>query len=239
MKKNDIDRLFSADGFALLSYPIKEFDFAAIIKKWFDVDDLTKIHEDGQYEEIFSKEEDQKTHWHKIFYEKNEQDPSFNNLYKKFLEEAIKPTRRGGRIVYQRSPTFRVHLCGNVAVGDWHRDKDYRDKDWHEKVKEKNFYLPLTETNEENTIWAETEEDKEDYSPFLLEYGEYGECLEWDAKNLKHGNKVNNSGKTRVSVDFRVIDEENYVASDQTSIDAKFPFAIRDKDCPNGYYDIM
>jgi len=235
MKNNDIDRLFRADNFTLLNYPTKEFDFAAIVKKWFDVDDLTEIHKHGEYEEIFSKEEDQKTHWHKIFYEKNEQDPSFSNLYKKFLEEVIKPTRKG-RIVYQRSPTFRVHLCGNIAVGDWHKDKEYRDKDWHEKVKEKNFYLPLTKTNEENTIWAETKEDKEDFFPFLLKHGE---CLEWDAKNLKHGNKINNSGKTRVSIDFRVIDEEDYVPSNQTSIDAKFPFAIRDENCPNGYYDII
>ena len=68
---------------------------------------------------------------------------------------------------------------------------------------------------------------------------EPGEGLEWDAKNLKHGNKINNSGKTRVSIDFRVIDEEDYVPSNQTSIDAKFPFAIRDENCPNGYYDII
>ena len=105
----------------------------------------------------------------------------------KFLEDKIKP-RFGEEIVYQKIPPFRVHLPGNVSVGEFHKDKHYRDGDWADKVQELNYFVPLTKAYGTNTVWAETEEDLGDYKEIR---GEYGECVEWEASKLTHGNKQN------------------------------------------------
>ena len=112
-------------------------------------------------------------------------------------------------------------------MGEWHKDKDYRDLSWALKVKETNYYLPLTSTNTQNTIWVESEEDKGDYKPILATYGE---CVEWDASNLTHGNKQNISNKTRVSVDFRVIPESRYLDDNRLTVNTSTTFTL------GGYY---
>lgn len=53
----------------------------------------------------------------------------------------------GENLVYQARPTLRVCFPGNKAVGDWHRDSDY-----NHPIEEINLWVPLTETNEGNTI---------------------------------------------------------------------------------------
>ena len=205
-----------------ITYSTREYDFESLIKKWLQVDDLYKLHELKKYS-MFSREKDQSSKWHKIFYSNIRSEGTFYQLYEQFLSQIIKPRYNGEDIVYQRIPTFRVHLAGNIAVGEYHKDKFYRKKEWAEKVKETNYYLPFTDTNESNTIWSESQEDKEDFSPMLLKYGE---CMEWDGSNLMHGNKVNDSQETRVSVDFRVMPRSMYVDSDQTTINTKTRFAI-------------
>jgi ectoine hydroxylase-related dioxygenase (phytanoyl-CoA dioxygenase family) len=58
----------------------------------------------------------------------------------------------------------------------------------------------------------------------------YGECIQWDGSNLTHGNEKNVTGKTRVSVDSRVITESNYIPNESGSINTNTPFAL------GGYY---
>jgi len=212
-----------------ITYSTREFDFESLIKKWLQVDDLYKLHDLKKYK-MFSREKDQSSKWHKIFYSNIRSEGTFYQLYEEFLAQIVKPRYNGEDIVYQRIPTFRVHLAGNIAVGEYHKDKFYRKKEWAEKVKETNYYLPFTDTNESNTIWSESQEDKGDFSPMLLKYGE---CMEWDGSNLMHGNKVNDSQETRVSVDFRVMPRSMYVDSNYTTINTKTRFAI------GGYYEVI
>ena len=148
-------------------------------------------------------------------------------LYVNFLRNVIQP-RYNGSIVYQKIPTFRVHLSNNISVGEFHKDKHYRNLDWAEKVQELNYYLPLTPAYDTNTIWAESKEDLGDYFPFNCEYGD---CVEWDASNLMHGNKINIEAVTRVSFDFRIIPKRRYVASDHLTINTGIKFDI------GGYYE--
>jgi len=66
-------------------------------------------------------------------------------------------------IIYQQIPTFRVQLAnGNLAVGEWHKDKAY-----NHGVSELNFWMPFVNTNELNSIWMESQEDKGDLSLIL------------------------------------------------------------------------
>ena len=90
--------------------------------------------------------------------------------------------------------------------------------------------MPLTSAYGTNTIWAETEEDKGDYQEIQANYGE---CVEWSATKLTHGNKQNKTLVTRVSFDFRVIPKSRYVDSNHLTINTKIPFGI------GGYYEVL
>ena len=211
-----------------VKYDIDIYSFRNIVSDWLETNNLSKLHKIKQYEH-FVRENDQSSMWHKIFYDKIRNDNSFDEIYVKFLEEVIKP-RYGEEIVYQKIPTFRVHLPGNIAVGEFHKDKYYRNVEWAEKVKETNYYLPLTKAYGTNTIWAETEEDNGVFKSMDAEYGEF---YEWDASNLTHGNEDNITSNTRVSFDFRVIPKSRYIESEHLTINTKIPFGI------GGYYEVI
>jgi ectoine hydroxylase-related dioxygenase (phytanoyl-CoA dioxygenase family) len=147
-------------------------------------------------------------------------------MYDEFILNVVKPLYNE-QIVYQAIPTFRVAYPNNIAVGEFHKDKHYRNGEWAAMVKEDNFFLPFTDAYDTNTIWVESEEDKGDYDPMNCNYGE---IIQWDGCNLSHGNKINITGKARVSVDFRVIKYSNYVPSEYESINTKIKFQI------GGYY---
>jgi len=203
-------------------YDIISFPFKSKLENIFQISNLSDLNDDI---EIFTREKDQSTNWHKLFYNWARTD-EFIQMYDKFILEIIKPLYNE-QIVYQAIPTFRVCYPNNIAVGEFHKDKYYRNGEWAAKVKEDNFFLPFTDAFGTNTIWVESEEDKGDFSPINCNYGE---CIQWDGCNLSHGNKINITGKARVSVDFRVIKYSNYIPSDSESINTKIKFQI------GGYY---
>jgi len=203
-------------------YFTDDFPFLQIIRSMIGTKDFQQLHFVKNYSK-FKREEDQSTIFHKKFYENYSK---MKKLFDKFIEENIQ-CLYGEPVVYQSIPTFRVHLPGNLAVGEWHKDKHYRDASWAEQVKEDNFFVPLTSAYGTNTVWSESREDWGDFSPIEAEYGE---MIQWDASNLTHGNKENMTGQTRVSFDFRVIPESRYVDSDHLTINTKVPFSL------GGYY---
>lgn len=211
------------------NYDILEYQFQEIVSDWLETDDLSKLHEFKKYK-LFKRQNDQSSMWHKMFYNQIRIDNRFDDIYKLFLKEYIKPLHDNEEIAYQKIPTFRVHLPGNISVGEFHKDKNYRNKDWANKVQEINYFLPFTEAYGTNTVWAETEEDLGDYTEIRAHYGE---CVEWSATNLTHGNKVNRTTKTRVSIDFRVIPMSRYFGSEHLTINADIPFKV------GGYYEVI
>lgn len=204
------------------TYNTNYYKFLDLLRSTFDIYHLDKINENR---EVFKREEDQSTKYHKLFYELA-RTPEFTSMYESFIKHVVKPIYKE-QIVYQAIPTFRIAYPNNIAVGEYHKDKWYRNGEWAASVKEDNFYMPFTDAFGTNTIWAETEEDKGDYQPLECKYGE---LIKWDGCNLMHGNKINTTGKTRISVDFRIIRYSNYKPSEHGSINMKTPFAI------GGYY---
>ena len=217
-----------------ITYDSFLFDFRSIVVEWFECDDilppgsLERLHFHKVYD-LFERENDQSTVWHKCFYDRIRKDNRFEHEYMSFLSQYIKP-RFNEKIVYQKIPTLRVHLPGNISVGEFHKDKHYRDEKWAEKVQELNYFMPLTKAYGTNTIWAETEEDLGDFQEIRANYGE---CVEWSATKLTHGNKQNITRNTRVSFDFRVIPKSRYVESGYLTINTKIPFGI------GGYYGVL
>lgn len=210
-----------------INYNTGKYNFKDYIQKALNTKTLTFIHknDDFIYNEKFERKNDQSTHYHKLFYEFSRTD-EFQNIYKSFIEGVIKP-EFGEDVAYQTIPTFRLHFPGNIAVGEYHRDRNYRDEDWASRVKEFNFFLPFTDAFGTNTIWVESEEGKEDFSPIEVEYGQ---VVMWDGSNLLHGNKTNEELTTRVSFDFRVMPMSRYESSEHGSINTKTKFSL------GGYY---
>tara|TARA_S200000501_G_scaffold332826_1_gene335793 strand:- start:375 stop:1037 length:663 start_codon:yes stop_codon:yes gene_type:complete len=210
------------------------FDFRSIVVDWFEVEGmlppggLERLHFHKSYD-LFERENDQSTIWHKCFYDRIRIDNRFDHEYMSFLSQYIKP-RFNEEIVYQKIPTLRIHLPGNVSVGEFHKDKHYRNKKWANQVRELNYFVPLTKAYGTNTIWAETQEDLGDFQEIRANYGE---CVEWSATKLTHGNKQNITRNTRVSFDFRVIPKSRYVESNYLTINTKIPFGI------GGYYEVL
>ena len=118
----------------------------------------------------------------------NNNPQGFENISK---NDFIKYEFELDEIIYQKIPTFRVHLKDNQAVGEWHRDRDYN----HGKS-EINIWLPFTDAYDTNTIWIESEEDKNDFKPYNVSYGE---VLVFNGANLIHGNKTAGHGKSDMS----------------------------------------
>ncbi|MBI2274110.1 MAG: hypothetical protein HYU70_09970 [Bacteroidetes bacterium] len=176
---------------------------------------LEELHLLKQYE-LVKRENDQKTDWHKLYYDRFVAD--FRASYLALVDE-LKKHFGYNEIIYQQIPTFRVQLAnGNIAVGEWHKDKTY-----NHGISELNFWMPFVNTNEFNTIWMESEEDKGDFKAYTVQYGE---ILVFNGANLFHGNKQNNSDETRVSVDFRLVDPALFIPSENGSINMQVKFDI-------------
>ena len=176
---------------------------------------LENLHILKHYD-LFVREKDQSTEWHKKYYEKYKKD--FLPVYLELVKE-LKERFGYEQIIYQVIPTFRVQLAnGNLAVGEWHKDKSY-----NHGTSEVNFWIPFGDTNNYNTIWMESKEDKGDYKPYKVNYGE---ILVFNGANLRHGNMPNESLSTRVSIDFRLVDPVKFVPNEQGSINMKTKFMV-------------
>ena len=173
------------------NYDFKKYDFLQIIKNLFQCNNLqylhTKLPPEIQYKELHKIGEDNKTWFHRTFYKPiNNNNSDFQRLYDKFIVEVISTLIDEKKFVYQKSPTFRVHAPGNVAVGGWHKDADY-----NHPAGEINFIVPLTKAYDTNTIWSETEPGLGDFKPLVMDIGE---IIQFDGNNCLHGNKTNITG---------------------------------------------
>lgn len=120
--------------------------------------------------------------------------------YKAFIRDNICPLFAANTksIYYQCPPTLRVHMPGRCATIGVHRDADF---DGHEPS-EVNFWIPLTEVFDTNTLWCESDPDSGDFSPFEMSPGQ---GMRFNGYNCRHFTKPNSTDFTRVSFDFRVI----------------------------------
>jgi hypothetical protein len=202
-----------------IKYDTNEFPFREVIQQILGVKDLEKIHELEKID-LLVRENDQYTKWHKLYYENFQKE--FYPLYLKFIHH-LANSFNYDELIYQKIPTFRVHLVNNLGVGEWHKDRNY-----NHGVSEVNFWLPFTDTYDTNTIWCESKEDKGDYSPYSVKYGE---ILVFSGANLTHGNQINETPDSRLSIDFRLVEPEKFIANTEGSINMKTPFDI------GGYFE--
>ena len=200
------------------SYDQNKFPFEKIVKDLFDINELHDIHlilDNLNSNALFTNQNDDTTLIHSIFYKKlNSGWEEFTNLYYEFVKMIMNDIYNETSIVYQASPTFRVQLPNNIAVGGndkdlperygWHKDTD--DQYNHPNF-EKNFILPLTNSSDTASVFIETYPNSDEFIAASMKVGEFfqfngGECI--------HGNKPNKTGKSRVSLDFRLVASSDY-----------------------------
>tara|TARA_Y100000004_G_scaffold196914_1_gene268738 strand:+ start:9953 stop:10624 length:672 start_codon:yes stop_codon:yes gene_type:complete len=187
------------------SYDTDKYPFRKITEEYLKISNLEKLHEDNEFEGVLTAAggdyADQKQQLHRRFYDRMDQDTLLKERYDHFIKEIVAPLFEE-EVYFQKYPTFRIHQPDNIAVFEFHKDKTYNHPEG-----EVNIYLPITKAYDSNTIWAESEEDKGDHAPMNADYGEF---YVWDGNNLEHGNKLNETGQTRISFDFRVITKSDY-----------------------------
>lgn len=176
---------------------------------------------------VNTRETDQKAQYYNDLYlmALHKMRPGFRSSYLDFMEDEVQPLF-DEPVVFQTVPTFRVHTPGNIAVGEYHTDAKYGHPE--EAV---NFWVPVTNANGSNSLHVQTSEDTEP-RPIDIKYGEF---VIFDGVRLPHGNEINETAKTRVSFDFRVIPESQFKPSDKASINTGLAFKIGE----GGYYSLL
>ncbi|MAH99371.1 MAG: hypothetical protein CMA12_08585 [Euryarchaeota archaeon] len=205
----------------------KVFNFRKLVSDILSLRELEKLHyKFNTDKEIKTIGKDTHSEAHKLFYNKlNIGWPEFDFIYKKFISEFILKKLKKEKILFQRYPNFRVSSPGNLAVSTWHKDSD---KNNLHPPGEINFFLPLTECYGNNSLWTESSPGKEDFSSVDLEFGK---VFMFDGNNCLHGNRINDTKITRISLDFRLLPLEKY--------DPNFPHKTRTKNLrfkPGEYY---
>lgn len=185
-----------------LTYSTDDYDFRSIICDYLNLSQLDNIFVDQK----ITKENNQSTEYHKRFYNSLDNDNTLKSLYDDFISNVIK-NLFDEEIIYQVTPTFRLQAIDNVSVFAFHKDTEYGHSD-----KTINFFLPITKCYDTNALWVESG------SSFEPMECDYGDLITFDAVNLLHGNKVNKTGKSRISLDFRVMKMVDYCETSKQTL---------------------
>lgn len=143
----------------------------------------------------------------------------FMQIYHDFVQTFVLKHLQTERVAFQNCPTFRCHLPGCGAPGRPHRDEDYRHPQ-----SEVNFWIPLTPVFGSNSLYAESKRGNGDFRPFELSVGK---LVRFYANQVWHYTVPNETDSTRVSIDFRVIREQEWTPASFSS------FKL------GGYYSVM
>jgi len=123
----------------------------------------------------------------------------FMDVYRSFVEEVIMPLCGDPKgICCQYPPTIRVHMPSRKPTIPPHTDSDYEG---HESG-EINFWVPVTKTFGNNTLWVESAPGQKDFRAIEVDYGE---ILRFNGNQCTHYTQTNDTCATRVSFDFRAI----------------------------------
>lgn len=172
----------------LLTYDLERFPFPDLVTESLGVEDLTILAADLPRR---TWQTDQQSPWHAPLYAGFEE---WYDHFDRFVREWIAPIL-GEPCYYQRVPTFRIQLPGNLAVGEFHTDAQY-----HHPIDEVSFWLPLTPVAPTSTVWV-----ADDEGMAWPVNAQPGEVAAFEAAKREHGNVPNTTGRTRVSFDFRLL----------------------------------
>ena len=178
------------------TYDIKKYPFYEYLSTLFGVNDLENIHKYIGFFDPFNREQDQYTILHKVFYSNFRLPNSpLQKMYEDFIKDFIAPIV-SEKFYYQKIPTFRIGLPQNKFVGEFHRDTAYNHQPY-----ELNFNLAIV--NYKGSAALITEDAAGSKNLISTEI-DYGQVMGFDHIGCLHGSEINQTGKTMISMDFRL-----------------------------------
>jgi hypothetical protein len=195
----------------ILSYNVRRYPFARLCETFLR-QSLTELHD-----ETIARLQPghERTPFHEQLYAIGE---PFLAMYRSFVKELLDV--EAPAYLYQAVPSFRVHLPGNVATGNFHRDSDFGHQ-----AETINILVPLTPMADTASVWIESEPGANDPAPVTMNVGQY---LRFHAAMLLHGSHPNTTGKSRVSFDFRVLPKVAYRDNGSRSAITEMPIRLGD-----------
>ena len=179
------------------SYSTDEFPFKKLIESYLNVLDLSNLQQNNNTEILFNK------------FIKSD---VFLDVYKQFIKKYVS-VLYDSQLAHQIYPVGRIVYKDKLNMYKFHKDKWYRKNTIYSDIQIENIFLPFTNAFDSNSIWVESQEDKYDFTSIKCDYGQF---VHWDGNNLLHGNVINKSGNSRVSIDFRVYKYENLLHPEYT-----------------------
>ena len=223
MTQQNIKKIKSSDKIrdSFILHFKKAFSSLGLIKKNCELDDLHNLLVDE--ENLLQKGTDQSTVFHKAIYSTFDK-PSFfqSEFWKNYrilcleiVDKLKNETCFFGEWAIQRYPTIRFHFPNNVSVFEFHRDSNYLHP-----IGEINCFYALNECINSSALHVEKNLGFEDYLPLNLQSGEYAIL---NTSIYKHGDFINKTRKTRVSMDFRFI-PNIFLTNNVSSLTKKIKF---------------
>ena len=155
----------------------------------------------------------------------------FNDIYHKFISDYVKPLYAvNGLIVVQKTPNLRISFPNTTAIGKHVNENEsdnviglHKDSDFGHHESEVNFIIPLTNMFDTNSIYYEPYIESglstNEFLNLKLSSNEFFICK---FNQLLHFNKINTTGFTRMSLDFRIIPYDKYVENKEYFKNTKF-----------------
>ena len=197
-----------------LKFSTEKYKFKEAIEKLYNVDDLSTLHKDlaGYYDipdDVAGLGRDTISALHNKFYDELGLGwLEMKEMYRSFVEDYILPLfPKEKSLIYQAFPSYRIHYPGNRAITTVHKDSDENHQHPYGEI---SFLMPLTDMYGSNAPWVESFPGMEDFNPME---GKYGDIFMWDGNRCLHYNKFNETGKTRISFDFRILPKKYYDSS--------------------------
>ena len=211
------------------TYDIQKYDFLKLFQDLYGVSDLCNLHFDLKKEYkvldgLSGLGKDTDSEFHMLFYDKIRKGwEEFDCLYKSFISEVVLPKIPHKTSIYQTYPSYRIQYPSSKAITTLHCDSDENHK---HPLGEINILVPITTMKDSSAVWAESFPNKNDFNPMNCQYGEF---YIWNGNTCRHFNKPNKTGKTRISMDFRVLPNKFYSGDyKKTSATSNKKFIIGD-----------
>jgi len=140
----------------------------------------------------------------------------FQDEYHQFIREYIKPLFPNETyLAIQKTPNIRFSLPQNAAIGCDPNDPPeivglHCDRDFGHHPTEQNFIIPITPMFSTNSIFYDPETNTTDplqFIPLSLQTGQFAQAY---FNQIRHCNRINQTYKTRISFDIRIIPFSQY-----------------------------
>jgi len=173
-----------------------------------------------QHEKINILEKDRNSIFYDDYHNFIDINPLFNEVYYKFIQDYVIPLYGyDNKIVFQKTPNLRISFPKRTAIGKHEYENEnenvigiHKDSDFGHDEDEINFIIPITEMYETNSLYYEPYIDSKlptnEYVNLSLKKNEF---FIGKLNKLLHYNKMNETGVTRISLDFRIIPYEKYM----------------------------